>query len=228
MTDSRLQQLRRAWEASGSVEDEAAYLRERVRVGELSQERLELAALCGHEPARASLEDPPKDQPPVAWAETLGKLLFSVDVGRAASIAHDLALPYLPQWEQAYPEVREPRLALEAVSSWVEAPVEVLRTTAVAAGLRAELAVSEATLRIPTLTPAIAAGFGCAYVALSLGRQHEFPEIHPFRGFRLACCEAFSVWLEVDPHGFWSRDVLKGAGALLLSDTLGSVSGPSG
>ncbi|MCA9646234.1 MAG: hypothetical protein KC492_36335, partial [Myxococcales bacterium] len=52
MTDSRLQQLRRAWEASGAVEDEAAYLRERVRVGELSQERLELAAYFGHLAAR--------------------------------------------------------------------------------------------------------------------------------------------------------------------------------
>jgi len=38
MTDSRLQELKRAWEASGSVEDEAAYLRELVRVGELSEE----------------------------------------------------------------------------------------------------------------------------------------------------------------------------------------------
>jgi len=37
MTDSRLQQLERAWKASGSTEDEAAYLRERVRVGEPDQ-----------------------------------------------------------------------------------------------------------------------------------------------------------------------------------------------
>lgn len=52
MTDTRLQELERAWRASGSVEDEAAYLRERVRVGELTQERLELAAYCGHAGAR--------------------------------------------------------------------------------------------------------------------------------------------------------------------------------
>jgi len=42
VTDSRLQQLERAWEASGSVKDEVAYLRERVRVGGLSEERFGL------------------------------------------------------------------------------------------------------------------------------------------------------------------------------------------
>lgn len=54
MTDSRLQELKRAWEASGSVEDEAAYLRERVRVGDLTQERLELAAKLGQAAAVAA------------------------------------------------------------------------------------------------------------------------------------------------------------------------------
>ena len=39
MSDSRLQELKRAWEASGQVEDEAAYLRERVRVGDLRDRR---------------------------------------------------------------------------------------------------------------------------------------------------------------------------------------------
>ncbi|MEZ6189585.1 MAG: hypothetical protein R3F62_31865 [Planctomycetota bacterium] len=48
MSDSRLQELRKAWKASGSVEDEAAYLRERVRGGDLTVERLALAARCGH------------------------------------------------------------------------------------------------------------------------------------------------------------------------------------
>jgi len=57
MTDSRLQHLKRAWEASGSVEDEAAYLRERVRAGELSQERLELAAFLGDRPSQLLFPD---------------------------------------------------------------------------------------------------------------------------------------------------------------------------
>lgn len=51
MSDERVRELERRWRESGTVEDEAAYLRERVRVGDLSQERLELAALVGHKAA---------------------------------------------------------------------------------------------------------------------------------------------------------------------------------
>lgn len=75
MTDSRLQELKRAWEASGSVEDEAAYLRERVRVGDLTQERLELAAYCGHEGAGRATELVSKEpsQDLLAWIRGLNK-----------------------------------------------------------------------------------------------------------------------------------------------------------
>lgn len=58
MTDSRLQELERAWKASGSVDDEAAYLRERVRVGDLTQERLELVAGVGYRGAVAATGSP--------------------------------------------------------------------------------------------------------------------------------------------------------------------------
>lgn len=51
MSDERLRQLERRWRETGAAGDEAAYLRERVRVGELPRERLELAAYCGHEAA---------------------------------------------------------------------------------------------------------------------------------------------------------------------------------
>lgn len=44
MGDEKLRELERRWRESGTVEDEAAYLLERVRVGDLTQERLELAA----------------------------------------------------------------------------------------------------------------------------------------------------------------------------------------
>ena len=47
MSDSKLRELERRWRETQSVEDEAAYLRERVRVGDLTQERLELAARTG-------------------------------------------------------------------------------------------------------------------------------------------------------------------------------------
>lgn len=51
MTDQRLRRLEREVAASPSLESEAALLRERLRAGALSLERLELAAYCGHEAA---------------------------------------------------------------------------------------------------------------------------------------------------------------------------------
>lgn len=54
MSDQKLRDLERRWKETGTVEDEAAYLLERVRAGDLSQERLELAAYCGHEGARTA------------------------------------------------------------------------------------------------------------------------------------------------------------------------------
>jgi len=55
VTDSKLRELERRWKETGSVEDEARYLLERVRVGDLEREKLELAAYCGHEGAQAAL-----------------------------------------------------------------------------------------------------------------------------------------------------------------------------
>ncbi|MBX3467761.1 MAG: hypothetical protein KF878_12830 [Planctomycetes bacterium] len=55
MSDTKLRDLERRWRETGSPDDEAAYLLERVRVGDLTQERLELAAYCGHEGARRGL-----------------------------------------------------------------------------------------------------------------------------------------------------------------------------
>ena len=61
------------------MEDEAAYLRERVRAGELSQERLQVAAYCGHKGAtRAAggLQDsaePGTDPHSLAWWRRLSR-----------------------------------------------------------------------------------------------------------------------------------------------------------
>lgn len=51
MSDQKLRDLERRWHETGSPDDEAAYLVERVRVGDLTQDLLELAAYCGHEGA---------------------------------------------------------------------------------------------------------------------------------------------------------------------------------
>jgi hypothetical protein len=55
MSDAKLRGLERRWRETGAVEDEAAYVLERMRVGDLRPERVELAAYCGHAGARAAL-----------------------------------------------------------------------------------------------------------------------------------------------------------------------------
>ncbi len=51
VTDSRLRRLERKWKETGLAQDEATYLLERVSVGDLPREMLELAAHCGYGPA---------------------------------------------------------------------------------------------------------------------------------------------------------------------------------
>lgn len=53
MADEELRQLFRRWKETGACADEAAYLSARVRAGELTLERLELAAWLGCEGATA-------------------------------------------------------------------------------------------------------------------------------------------------------------------------------
>lgn len=48
MSDAVLRDLERRWRQTRSSDDEAAYLLRRVRTGAVSQERLALAAYCGH------------------------------------------------------------------------------------------------------------------------------------------------------------------------------------
>jgi len=102
VSDSRLQALERAWEASGSVEDEAAFLRERVRVGDLSQERLELAACCGHAGARhvSGCAEASGDFLPRLYAQS-----FECSARTNLSIAHALLADF-PELKSS-PELQE-------------------------------------------------------------------------------------------------------------------------
>lgn len=52
MSDSNLRDLERRFRASGSAEDEAAWLRARVQAGQLEERKLELAAYLGYGAAR--------------------------------------------------------------------------------------------------------------------------------------------------------------------------------
>jgi hypothetical protein len=55
VSDPRLRDCERRWRESGAVTDEAALLNQRVRVGDLARERLELAAFVGGSAARLAL-----------------------------------------------------------------------------------------------------------------------------------------------------------------------------
>ena len=96
MSDQRLRELERRWRETGSVEDEAAYLRERVRVGDLTQERLELAAYCGHEGAKRSVN--------LSGVPLLNFLDWTLGLGRwgetattfAALTLAEAVLPFVP------------------------------------------------------------------------------------------------------------------------------------
>lgn len=166
MTDFRLQELKRAWEASGSVEDEAAYLRERLRIGDLTPERLELAAQCGHKGAISALSDALEPRSPAQIAYSL-----------VPSLKEDRCMRWvwvfpLVEWAaaQEWPSVDGNPLirrlssaserALEALRGWLDSPergpravkrVQGALDKAIAAGIREQ---QEAGYRAALVKPA--------------------------------------------------------------------------
>jgi hypothetical protein len=121
MTDERLRELERRWKESGSVEDEAAYLLERVRVGDLDQERLQLAAYCGHS-AAAHATGVASDRAKrfVSWASALQLRFGFVWVVEGTFLA--LTAP-LTEWEAELSDDRASRMA-GAISEWLQCPCE--------------------------------------------------------------------------------------------------------
>lgn len=127
MTDSRLQELKRAWETSRSVDDEVAYLRERVRVGDLAQEQLEIAAYCDYKAASALVGN----THPVslgAWVEGFGRFGFPW----MELAAMHAARAVLPRWFVllgAEPVAAVAIPAIEALANYLECPCEKHRAT---------------------------------------------------------------------------------------------------
>src|SRR5262245_16731629 len=72
MTDLRLRELEREFLRTGLVADESAWLNERVRVGELTQDRIELAARLGNAAAGRIVKVP---KPPRGLGDFLGGLI---------------------------------------------------------------------------------------------------------------------------------------------------------
>lgn len=111
MSDTKLRELERRWKETGSISDEAACLLERVRVGDLTRERLELAAYCGHSAACAALAVPPQTS---ACARAWLSILHQRDPSAALRAGIVLTRLALPTWELTHPGDLRPVLALKA------------------------------------------------------------------------------------------------------------------
>ena len=127
MSDTKLRELERRWKETGSLDDEAAYLRERVRAGGLSSECLELAAFCGHGAACRALSSavPDVSGDLVEWAGGLqrwGQVAATV----AALSAAKQVLPGIRKRD----ERRRANVALVRVAAWLRCPCDTHRERA--------------------------------------------------------------------------------------------------
>ncbi|MBX3470300.1 MAG: hypothetical protein KF878_25820 [Planctomycetes bacterium] len=154
MTDGRLREAERRWRQSGSVDDEAAFLRERVRAGALPPARLEVAAACGHPAAARALPAP-----------TRGLFGRALDRAREALTGDD-------PWR---------RLRRFAPEVKVRAAFVIARPTFAAAGATGEvaaaatraLAATEAWLEAPSEARAAAASEAAADLYDLINREFE-------------------------------------------------------
>lgn len=109
-TDRKLRELRGAWRRKRSVSSEAAYLRARVEAGDLSDERLAVAAHCGHPAARRALGLAAATPTPLGeWVGGLARFRPEVSV-RAALAAGRLL------------RGQGDRAAVHATEAWLDEP----------------------------------------------------------------------------------------------------------
>ena len=142
MSDERLRERQRRWLETRSSQDEAAYLLERVRTGDLEHSKLELVAALGAEGARCALgrsdlSDPISTLARGAELDDLGNVLaemhweYGVEAGTRVCLAGFAVLLELRfhdhdwrcVWHHPMPEEAAVR-ALEAFESLVVYPGE--------------------------------------------------------------------------------------------------------
>lgn len=143
MSDERIRELERRFKETGSVEDEAAWLKERVRVGDLTEERLSLAAYCGHKAARTAQGRQSSYQVPesrlrswfngLVWAAWSSKPV----VVRAANAAARFSVT---DWSKQWQTPDDLLAALQAVDAWLDCPCPQHRSRAKEASDKARIA----------------------------------------------------------------------------------------
>lgn len=116
MSDRNLRELERRWRESGAPEDEAAYLLGRVRAGDLSWGRLELAARCGSVGARLATGLSPSTAPLDEMIDSDGEL----DANALTRVAAALATVAYPIWREcSFAKDDDPiSIAFRAVQEW--------------------------------------------------------------------------------------------------------------
>tara|TARA_R110002072_G_scaffold47901_1_gene131238 strand:- start:2189 stop:2989 length:801 start_codon:yes stop_codon:yes gene_type:complete len=125
MSDEKLRELERRWKETGAVEDEAAFLLERVRAGELTQERLELAAYCRHEGATAATSQPPYSGGPKEHDRWLRGLL---KWGHRPLVKAGLCSARHPSGSKGWCERHQ--ACVTAAQAWLDMPTEGNRLAA--------------------------------------------------------------------------------------------------
>ncbi len=118
MSDARLRELERRWREEGSPVDGGAFLRERLRRGDLTLARLELAAYCGDEAALRALDGAIEPYTARAPGYFLHLMPGQGGVPHVALAAAEVALPV---WERAAPDQTWMRVGLEGARRRLEA-----------------------------------------------------------------------------------------------------------
>ncbi len=141
MSDVRLRELERRFKESGSLEDEAAWLLERVRVGRLDPTKLELAAHVGHPAAARACERELEVLDSSRLEQVLrGLRPWGDECTARAACAAGWAVCSLIAEEQGPDEgpvdYLIPRLALRAFEDWILCPCETHERHTKSAGAR--------------------------------------------------------------------------------------------
>lgn len=129
----RLRELERRWKETGSVEDEARFLAERVRIGEVTRARAALAAYCGSEAARRMSDEV---EAPSSLDDWIAGLSRWDEMPEVAAVAYSVALrPIVPDWSGTFPSERAGSellvASIEAMEELARCPCEAHRRAAV-------------------------------------------------------------------------------------------------
>jgi hypothetical protein len=133
MTDQGLRGFERRRKETGDMEDEADLLRERVRVGELSERKVKLAAYCGHTAARVLFpllgcrrlpSGEVVEDSFTGWLQGLSEGRWGREVLLRAAIAVAWEHLHLRDRRGSKTGKREARQQIEAAEQWLVCPCD--------------------------------------------------------------------------------------------------------